>query len=95
MTRRIFICRVPAHVKRVRRERGGEHLGVVQDGALDELVEQVLRRHLRAALAPRRQQRGPEADGQVPRVHHVVLAVLRQAARTYNLFFVTFALKRV
>lgn len=36
--------------------------------------------NLRAALAPGSQQRGPEADGQVPRVHHVVLAVLRQAA---------------
>lgn len=64
----------------MRRDVLREDLLVLQDEALEEVVDEVLLRHLRAALAARRHQRGAHAHRQVPRVHHVLLAVLRQAA---------------
>ena len=57
----------------------GEDGLVVDDDGLDDLVDLGLARHLVMELR-RGHERRPEADGQVPRLHHVLIAVLGQAA---------------
>lgn len=57
----------------------GEDGLVVDDDVLDNLVDMRLARHLVLAVG-RGHQRGPEADGQVIGVHHVLVTVLGQAA---------------
>lgn len=54
---------------------------MVDDDGFDELVDVGLAGDLVVAFWDRH-QRGAEADGQVVGVHHVVLAVLRQAGGT-------------
>lgn len=51
---------------------------MVQDDCLDDLVHMCLTRHLVERLW-RGQEGGAEHDGQVPSIHHVLVAVLREA----------------
>lgn len=53
---------------------------MVDDDGLNQLIDVSLAGDLVVALWDRH-QRGAKADGQVVRVHHVVLTVLRQAER--------------
>lgn len=55
-----------------------EDVVVVEDDRLHHLVHMSLTRHLVQRLR-RGQQGGAEHDGQVPGVHHVLVAVLREA----------------
>lgn len=55
-----------------------EDVVVVQDDRLDDLVHVRLTGHLVERLR-RGQEGGAEHDGQVPGVHHVLVAVLREA----------------
>ena len=54
----------------------GEDVLVLDDDGFDQLVHVGLAGHLVVALR-HRHQRGPEADGEVVGVHHVLLAELR------------------
>lgn len=56
----------------------GEDVVVVQDDRLDHLVDVRLAGHLVQRVRGGQQSR-PEDDGQVPGVHHVLVAVLGQA----------------
>lgn len=58
----------------------GEDGLVVDDDGLDDLVDVGLAGDLVQKVG-RGHEGGPEADGQVVRVHHVLVAVLGQAAR--------------
>lgn len=51
---------------------------MIQDDRLDDLVYVSLTRHLVESLW-RGQEGGAEHDGQVPGIHHVLVAVLREA----------------
>lgn len=65
-----------------------EDVVVVQDDRLDDLVHVGLTRHLVERLW-RGQEGGAEHDGQVPSIHHVLVAVLREAGereRPHNSF---------
>ena len=53
---------------------------MVDDDSFNELVYVSLARDLVVALGDRHQG-GAETDGQVVGVHHVIIAVLRQAGR--------------
>ena len=55
----------------------------MNDDGLDDLVDRGLVGHL-VTVGRDGQQGGAEADGQVVGVHHVLIAVLRQAAAVTN-----------
>lgn len=50
---------------------------MVQDDRFDDLVHMCLTRHLVERLW-RGQEGGTEHDGQVPSIHHVLVAILRE-----------------
>lgn len=56
---------------------------MVQDDRLDDLVDVRLTGHL-VQRVRRGQQGGAEHDGQVPSIHHVLVAVLGEAAGKGN-----------
>lgn len=57
----------------------GEDGLVVDDDGFDDLVDMRLAGHLVQQIRSGHQRR-PKADGQVPGVHHVLIAVLRETA---------------
>lgn len=64
----------------------GEDVVVVQDDRFDDLIDVRLAGHLVKGVG-RRQQGGAEHDGQVPGVHHVLIAVLGEAVGTQRRTF--------
>lgn len=59
----------------------GEDALVINDDGFDDLIDMGLAGH-RILPIWNVHQSGPKADGQVVGIHHVLIAVLRQAAST-------------